>query len=139
MDLNPSMRNQFNNFELSPLNPLSYDFITLSDSPQEIKVIMDQAENGVIFFCFGTLLQASSFRKEAVNTFLSVFKELKQTVLWKSNLNASDWDIPKNVHMRNWFDQPSILGGFDFLPSSKSMFKNLDVETIYFRNPALTI
>ncbi|XP_072161474.1 UDP-glucosyltransferase 2 isoform X2 [Bemisia tabaci] len=76
---------------------------------EEIKVIMDQAENGVIFFCFGTLLQASSFRKEAVNTFLSVFKELKQTVLWKSNLNASDWDIPKNVHMRNWFDQPSIL------------------------------
>ncbi|XP_072161585.1 UDP-glycosyltransferase UGT4 isoform X2 [Bemisia tabaci] len=76
---------------------------------EELELIMSRSKSGVIFFSFGSLLKASNMRKEAVLAFLSVFKELHQTVLWKSDLNPSEWTIPNNVYVRKWFDQKSIL------------------------------
>ena len=71
---------------------------------------MDRAKKGVIYFSFGTLLKASNIRKEIAQTFLTVFGQLDQTILWKADLKHTDWDIPKNVYMRDRFDQISILG-----------------------------
>ncbi|CAH0762836.1 unnamed protein product [Bemisia tabaci] len=76
---------------------------------EDLKTIMDTAKNGVIFFCFGSILKASDFRREAIHAFLSVFEELDQTILWKADLNASEWNIPKNVHIKDWFPQTSVL------------------------------
>ncbi|XP_072161176.1 UDP-glucosyltransferase 2 [Bemisia tabaci] len=76
---------------------------------EELQNIMDRAKNGVIYFSFGSILKASFFKREDVRTFLTVFNELDQTVLWKSDFNTSDLDMPKNVHLRDWFDQSSVL------------------------------
>lgn len=75
---------------------------------------MDKAKKGVIYFSFGTLLKASNIRKEIAQTFLTVFGQLDQTILWKADLKHTDWDIPKNVYIRDQFDQISILGKLGF-------------------------
>lgn len=46
---------------------------------------------------------------------LKVFKELRQTVIWK--LEAELTDIPKNVHILKWAPQQSILCKWNSLSS----------------------
>ncbi|CAH0388912.1 unnamed protein product [Bemisia tabaci] len=76
---------------------------------EELAEVMETSKQGVIFFSLGTILKTDLLRTEAIHTFLTVFKELNQTVLWRADSNINDWDIPKNVLVRDWFDQNSIL------------------------------
>lgn len=71
---------------------------------------MDTAEKGVVYFAFGSVVKASLLCNRTVQAFLTVFKELDQIILWKSDINYTDFDIPKNVYIRDHFDQISILG-----------------------------
>ncbi|CAH0383478.1 unnamed protein product [Bemisia tabaci] len=77
---------------------------------KDLNTIINNAKDGVIYFSFGSILKASALREEAIDMYMSVFKELKQTILWKADsLNSSSYDIPKNVYTRDWFDQKSVL------------------------------
>nr|XP_018917928.1 PREDICTED: UDP-glucuronosyltransferase 2B31-like [Bemisia tabaci] len=76
---------------------------------KELKHIMDTAEKGVVYFAFGSVVKASLLCNMTVQAFLTVFKELGQIILWKSDMNHTAFDIPKNVYIRDHFDQISIL------------------------------
>ncbi|CAH0383690.1 unnamed protein product [Bemisia tabaci] len=105
---NPALRGA----KLYPPNVIEISGIHFKDPApldEELNDIMDKAKKGVIYFSFGTLLKASNIRKEIAQTFLTVFGQLDQTILWKADLKYTDWDIPKNVYMRDRFDQISIL------------------------------
>nr|XP_018899270.1 PREDICTED: UDP-glucuronosyltransferase 2B2-like isoform X1 [Bemisia tabaci]XP_018899272.1 PREDICTED: UDP-glucuronosyltransferase 2B2-like isoform X1 [Bemisia tabaci] len=76
---------------------------------KELKSIMDKAEHGVIYFSYGSIIKMSHLPRSIIEMFLSTFERLDQTVLWKTDLNTTDLNIPKNVHVRSWFEQTSIL------------------------------
>nr|QPA18369.1 UDP-gluconosyltransferase [Trialeurodes vaporariorum] len=77
--------------------------------PKDVQDVMDRAGNGVVYVAFGSLIKASQFKKENIELLLSVFKNLDRTVLWKADFNLTDVILPKNVIVKNWFDQVSIL------------------------------
>lgn len=79
------------------------------DLPKELKTILDNSKEGVIFFSLGSNVPASEMPKDKFTAFMKTFAKLKQTVLWK-------WDQdtmvgkPSNVHIGKWFSQNDILG-----------------------------
>ncbi|XP_046980091.1 UDP-glycosyltransferase UGT5-like [Schistocerca americana] len=77
--------------------------------PQDLKNVMDNARDGVIFFSMGSLIKSADFPQEWVQTFLTVFSKLKQQVLWKWE-NDTMPGKPANVHLRKWFPQSDLLG-----------------------------
>ncbi|CAK1594073.1 unnamed protein product [Parnassius mnemosyne] len=75
--------------------------------PQDLKAIMDNAENGVIYFSLGTGLKSKELPSSIKRGLLQLFANLKQTVIWKLEENLPD--RPKNVHILQWAPQQSIL------------------------------
>lgn len=74
---------------------------------QELKKIMDNAKNGVIYFSMGSNLKSKLMPDELKQNFLKMFGSLKQTVLWKFEDDLPN--TPNNVHILKWAPQPSIL------------------------------
>ncbi|XP_025206881.1 UDP-glucuronosyltransferase-like isoform X2 [Melanaphis sacchari] len=75
--------------------------------PLDIQKYIDEAENGVIYFCMGSLLRGETFSAEKRQMFLNVFNKIPQRVLWK-------WEgelpgKPSNVMIRKWMPQRDIL------------------------------
>ncbi|XP_060861408.1 UDP-glycosyltransferase UGT5-like [Metopolophium dirhodum] len=75
--------------------------------PVDIQKYIDEAENGVIYFCMGSLLRGETFSPEKRQMFLNVFKKIPQRILWK-------WEgelpgKPSNVMIRKWMPQRDIL------------------------------
>ncbi|XP_027848325.2 UDP-glycosyltransferase UGT5 isoform X3 [Aphis gossypii] len=75
--------------------------------PIDIQKYIDEAENGVIYFCMGSLLRGETFSPEKRQMFLNVFNKIPQRVLWK-------WEgelpgKPSNVMIRKWMPQRDIL------------------------------
>ncbi|CAK1594070.1 unnamed protein product [Parnassius mnemosyne] len=75
--------------------------------PQDLKKIIDNAKNGVIYFSMGSNIKSKELPIELKRSLLKVFGELKQTVIWKFEDNLPD--RPKNVHIIQWAPQQSIL------------------------------
>ncbi|CAB3233294.1 unnamed protein product [Arctia plantaginis] len=75
--------------------------------PEKIQKIMDESENGVIYFSMGTVIKAKTMPIKMKMDLLKVFRELKQTVIWK--LEEDLPDMPENVHILKWAPQQSIL------------------------------
>ncbi|CAK1594077.1 unnamed protein product, partial [Parnassius mnemosyne] len=75
--------------------------------PKNLKVIMDHAKHGVIYFSMGSNLQSSQWPNEIKAGLLRMFGELKQTVLWKFEESLAK--VPSNVHLLKWAPQQSIL------------------------------
>ncbi|XP_022815699.1 UDP-glucuronosyltransferase 2B15-like [Spodoptera litura] len=75
--------------------------------PEDLKKILDNAKNGVIYFSMGSNLKSKELPDELKNGLLEVFGGLKQTVLWKFEENLPNQ--PKNVHIVQWAPQQSIL------------------------------
>lgn len=75
---------------------------------QDIQKYIDEAENGVIYFCMGSLLRGESLPAKTRQMFLNVFDKIPQRILWK-------WEgelpgKPLNVMIRKWMPQRDILG-----------------------------
>jgi glucuronosyltransferase len=66
---------------------------------------LDEAEDGAIYFSLGTLVQGETLPEDKLQTFISVFSELPQRVLWKMDKNVS---LP-NVITSKWLPQSDIL------------------------------
>ncbi|KAJ0172132.1 hypothetical protein K1T71_012105 [Dendrolimus kikuchii] len=75
--------------------------------PEDLKKIMDNAKNGVIYFSMGSNLKSKDMPEDMKRDILNVFGELNQTVLWKFEEVMTG--LPKNVHILKWAPQPSIL------------------------------
>ncbi|XP_022815547.1 UDP-glucuronosyltransferase 2B15-like [Spodoptera litura] len=75
--------------------------------PENLKKILDNSKNGVIYFSMGSNLKSKDLPDELKKGLLEVFGGLKQTVLWKFEENLPNQ--PKNVHIVQWAPQQSLL------------------------------
>ncbi|XP_050556286.1 UDP-glucosyltransferase 2-like [Spodoptera frugiperda] len=105
--------------------------------PEDLKKIMDNAKNGVIYFSMGSNLKSKDLPDELKKGLLEVFGGLKQTVLWKFEENLPN--RPKNVHIVQWAPQQSILAH----PNLKLFITHGGflsfTETIHFGVPVIAI
>ncbi|XP_065223734.1 UDP-glucosyltransferase 2-like [Planococcus citri] len=75
--------------------------------PQKIQKFIDEADNGVILFTFGSFVKVSSMPADVVNIFLEVFASIPQRVLWKFEEPLEN--VPENVMLMDWLPQRDIL------------------------------
>lgn len=76
--------------------------------PATIQTWLDDAQDGAIFFSFGTNIKSSQMQPEKLAIFLNAFGRLKQRVLWKwedENMAGK----PDNVMVEKWLPQDDIL------------------------------
>ncbi|CAH1726113.1 unnamed protein product [Aphis gossypii] len=83
---------------ITPIKPL----------PIDIQKFIDEAENGVIYFCMGSLLRGETFSAEKRQMFLNVFNKIPQRILWKWEGELTG--KPSNVMTHKWMPQRDILG-----------------------------
>ncbi|XP_052756579.1 UDP-glycosyltransferase UGT5-like, partial [Galleria mellonella] len=75
--------------------------------PKDLKQILDNAKNGVIYFSMGSILKSKDMPNEIKKGLLKMFGELEYTVLWKFEETLPG--LPDNVHILQWAPQQSIL------------------------------
>uniref|UniRef100_T1H5D9 UDP-glucuronosyltransferase n=1 Tax=Megaselia scalaris TaxID=36166 RepID=T1H5D9_MEGSC len=78
------------------------------DLPLEMKLFVQSAEHGVIYFSMGSNVESTTLPKEKRDAILNAFRSLKQKVLWKwedPNLPGK----PDNVFISPWFPQDDVL------------------------------
>ncbi|XP_062553450.1 UDP-glycosyltransferase UGT5-like isoform X2 [Armigeres subalbatus] len=76
--------------------------------PDDLKKFLDGAKHGVIYFSLGTNLKSSDMPKEKLDAILSVFRSIKQRVVWKYE-DESVKGLPSNVLIKPWMPQSDIL------------------------------
>ncbi|XP_055312528.1 UDP-glucosyltransferase 2-like isoform X2 [Sitodiplosis mosellana] len=76
--------------------------------PSDIQQFLDEANDGVIFFSLGSVVNASKMPKAKLNVFLETFSQLKQRVIWKFE-DESIENLPENVIVRKWLPQNDLL------------------------------
>nr|ATN96016.1 UDP-glucuronosyl transferase 343A4 [Aphis gossypii] len=76
--------------------------------PENLQTILDAADEGVIFFSFGTVVNLNDLPKEKLKIFLNVVQKLKQKVIlkWVPKDNVK---LSKNIMTGSWFPQNDIL------------------------------
>ncbi|XP_072933658.1 uncharacterized protein [Epargyreus clarus] len=75
--------------------------------PTDLKKIMDDGKNGVIYFSMGSNLKSKDFAKTTLDNLIKVFSEIEHTIVWKFEANLTNY--PNNVHIVKWAPQQSIL------------------------------
>ncbi|KPJ17977.1 Ecdysteroid UDP-glucosyltransferase [Papilio machaon] len=75
--------------------------------PKDLKKIMDEATNGVIYFSMGSNLKSKDLPDSIKQALLKIFNDLNQTIIWKFEEPIPN--LPKNVHILKWAPQLSIL------------------------------
>ncbi|XP_032792429.2 UDP-glycosyltransferase UGT5 [Daphnia magna] len=77
--------------------------------PPQLKQIADEANDGFIVFTLGSMIKATSIPSVTLQTFLKVFSEIPQRVIWKWEGEVPE-DTPPNVVMADWLPQQDLLG-----------------------------
>ncbi|XP_069691990.1 UDP-glucosyltransferase 2-like [Periplaneta americana] len=78
--------------------------------PKDLKNIMDEAEDGFIFFSLGTNMHFAGFEEKKATAFLEAFASLPQRILLKcATKDLAEFPVPPNVILRDWFPQNGIL------------------------------
>ncbi|VVD01990.1 unnamed protein product [Leptidea sinapis] len=75
--------------------------------PKDLQAIMDSSPQRVIYFSMGSVLRSSMLTEKNKQGLMQMFAELNYTVLWKFDGQVDN--IPKNVYVRSWMPQTSIL------------------------------
>lgn len=95
-----------------PVNVVEIGGIHIKSSrktlPQDIQEILDNAEHGVIYVSWGSIINSRGMSLEKRKEIVNAFKSLPQTILWKWE-NDSLTATAKNVHIRSWMPQIDIL------------------------------
>ncbi|XP_061717978.1 UDP-glycosyltransferase UGT5-like isoform X1 [Cydia pomonella] len=76
--------------------------------PGDLKKFIDEAEHGVIYISFGSMLRATSTPRDKLEAIISAVSELPQRIVFKweePNLPGN----PKNIYVSNWLPQNDIL------------------------------
>lgn len=76
--------------------------------PQDLQKILDNANNGVIYFSLGSNVKSININKKLRATIIEAMAELPYTILWKWESDDLE-NIPKNVIARKWFPQQDVL------------------------------
>ena len=99
------------------IRPVSPNFVMIGmmncrppkELPENIKSFIEESgENGVIFVSFGSVLKASTMADSLRQKLLTVFRKLKQRILWKWESEEMEGK-PDNVMLSKWFPQQDIL------------------------------
>ncbi|KAG5672608.1 hypothetical protein PVAND_002723 [Polypedilum vanderplanki] len=75
---------------------------------KKLQKFLDTANDGVIIFSMGSLLQGSDWDDVQREAFIEAFRELKQKVLWKYE-NETLPNKPSNVKISKWLPQSDVL------------------------------
>ncbi|XP_038206775.1 UDP-glycosyltransferase UGT5-like [Zerene cesonia] len=75
---------------------------------QDLKIILDSAPKGVIYFSFGAIQEPEHLSTSILQTLADAFREMPFTILWKIG-NATVVNLPENVITNVWFPQQEIL------------------------------
>lgn len=75
---------------------------------QDLQDILDSSPNGVVYFSLGSVLKSAALPEHTKKDLIRVLGELPYTVLWKFEEKMDG--LPKNVYIRPWMPQASILG-----------------------------
>lgn len=76
--------------------------------PNDLNEFLNGADNGAIYFSLGSYLNSSLLNPSTLEAIIKVFENLKQRIVWKSDLEDVD-ALPKNVFVRKWLPQSDIL------------------------------
>ena len=75
--------------------------------PPHLASWLEQADHGVVFVSFGSVITAAKMPKEKRRMMMRVFSRLEQRVVWKWETEMED--VPANVLLSSWLPQPSLL------------------------------
>ncbi|TRY74075.1 hypothetical protein TCAL_06710 [Tigriopus californicus] len=76
--------------------------------PKDIQKWMDEAEHGVIYVSFGSILTGSNMPLEKQQQLMNTLGRLKQRVIWKWETEEMT-NKPSNILLKNWCPQQDIL------------------------------
>lgn len=76
--------------------------------PTDIQEFLDSAEDGVILFTMGSILNGINWPTEKREAFVKAFGKLKQKVLWKYE-NETLPNNPGNIMIQSWIPQRDVL------------------------------
>lgn len=76
---------------------------------QELKKFFDEAEHGVIYISFGSVVKATTMPEDKVQEILEVMKKLPQRFIWKWEDQSIAFDKNK-LFTASWLPQVDILG-----------------------------
>lgn len=77
--------------------------------PKNLQTFLDTANEGVIFFSFGTLVNLNDLPKAKLKVFISVLGRLKQKVIIKWIPDDNNVKLSQNIMTGSWFPQRDIL------------------------------
>nr|XP_033326685.1 uncharacterized protein LOC117220621 [Megalopta genalis] len=76
--------------------------------PKDIKMFLDEAEEGVLYFNLGSMIKMDTMTEQTLNVLMNVLGSLPRRVIWKWEADS----LPKkldNVLVKNWLPQYDIL------------------------------
>eukprot|EP00095_Tigriopus_kingsejongensis_P011466 maker-scaffold582_size130280-snap-gene-0.21 protein:Tk11466 transcript:maker-scaffold582_size130280-snap-gene-0.21-mRNA-1 annotation:"udp-glucuronosyltransferase 2c1" len=76
--------------------------------PPNLQKWIDEAEHGVIYVSYGSILTSSNMPQAKQDLLKNVFKNLKQRIIWKWETEKME-DQPDNVLLQKWCPQQDIL------------------------------
>ncbi|CAB3376275.1 Hypothetical predicted protein [Cloeon dipterum] len=79
--------------------------------PDELRLFLDGAEHGVVYFSMGSNLRSEQMGETRVKAFVDAFAQLKQRVLWKWEADSLPATLthPPNLKLAKWLPQQQIL------------------------------
>lgn len=75
---------------------------------KDLQKMLDDAEHGVVFVSWGSMIRASTLPDYKREELLQAFGSLKQLVIWKYE-NETIPNKPANVYIQKWLPQRDIL------------------------------
>ncbi|XP_066906305.1 UDP-glycosyltransferase UGT5-like [Halyomorpha halys] len=96
-----------------PLQPntIPVGGLTLShvdELPKDLKDILDNANNGAVFLSFGSLFRGKALESRVLSVLFETFSQLNLVLLMRWHTEDIP-NKPKNVIIKTWMPQPSIL------------------------------
>ncbi|XP_072383365.1 UDP-glycosyltransferase UGT5-like [Diabrotica undecimpunctata] len=108
-----------------------------AELPKDLKVIMDNAKEGIVYFSLGSHIDPAKMKKEQTTAIFNALGKLPHKVLLK-------WykDVPEkadNIVIRQWFPQQGILAhpNVKLFITHGGLLSNL--EAIHYGVPVLTL
>ena len=81
--------------------------------PADFKKFLDDANEGVILFSWGSRINSSSLSEEKLNVLLNVFEKLPRKIIWKWESDNVPRKL-KNLMVKKWLPQFDIMSEYGF-------------------------
>ncbi|XP_068625846.1 UDP-glucosyltransferase 2-like [Battus philenor] len=75
--------------------------------PRDLQDLLDSSTQGVVYFSMGSVVKSAALPESTKRDLIKLLGDLPYTVLWKFEEKLEG--LPKNVHIRPWMPQASIL------------------------------